>query len=513
MPLDKRIRSRIQLSSTELLLIGAVVLYIVVFSVLSVMRYRTFHAMTLDLGIMTQVVWNSAHGRYFETSLGRFAGTDLMGNYLGNHVRPFLLFLAPLYRLWPDPALLLILQSVALGLAAVPLYGIAKRLTGDSKAACVVALCYLAYPALGFLNLVDFHPIAFSILFVFAAYQSLQVEKRWLFWIFVLLALSTKEEMAIPIAIWGGVTLLNRERRRLGLALLSLAGGWAVLSLFVIIPYFNDGQPYRFWTLWSFLPDFFSPESIAESTIRPIFRASPQTVILFLLHLGFPLGFLPFLGPASLVVALPSLVYLLLGERPALHSVGYHYPAVLIPWLFLATAEGLSRLRRSGRWRRVGLAFLVMGALGINIPLNPILLYSLNDAFQPLPHHEQIVEALARIPPDAGVATINSLGPPLANRRILVGFEYPPPFQLDHVRQVDYVLLDLVDCRYAPGPDQRAEYAKLVTQVLETRLFGVDYWSDRILLLKRENELSEMEGDAIIAYIDTLLQNDRPCWP
>lgn len=79
-------RSRRQV--TRLLLSAAVLLYVVVFSVLGIARYNTFHATTFDLGIMTQVVWNTAHGRWFETSLGRATNVELIGSYLGNHVRP-----------------------------------------------------------------------------------------------------------------------------------------------------------------------------------------------------------------------------------------------------------------------------------------------------------------------------------------------------------------------------------------------------------------------------------------
>ena len=48
-------------------------------------------------------------------------------------------------------------------------------------------------------------------------------------------------------------------------------------------------------------------------------------------------------------------------------SVGYQYPAVLIPWFFLAVVEGLQRLRRMASWSgglrhyRLGLAFLLIG--------------------------------------------------------------------------------------------------------------------------------------------------------
>ena len=172
---------------TTVILTAAVLFYVILYGTLSVVRYNAFHASTFDLGIMAQVVWNTARGRLFETSLGRATGDALIGSYLGNHVRPILLLLAPLYRLWPDPRLLLILQSVALGAAAIPLYAITRRHVGNPRAALVVACCYLAYPALGFLNLVDFHPIAFAVPLLFLAYWSLLEGRMGLFWGAVLL--------------------------------------------------------------------------------------------------------------------------------------------------------------------------------------------------------------------------------------------------------------------------------------------------------------------------------------
>ena len=122
------------------------------------------------------------------------------------------------------------------------------------------------------------------------------------------------------------------------------------------------------------------------------------------------------------------------------------------------------------------------------------------------------MDALSYIPADAGVATVNRLGPALANRRVLVALEYPPPFRLDHVQEAEYVLLDLVDCRTVPAMDQRASYAEMVAQVLETGLFRVRYWSGRIVLLER-GVPSEKEMAAVWAYVDDLVEQDRPCWP
>jgi uncharacterized membrane protein len=150
---------------TQIVLWVLVLIYVVTFSALSVLKHNNFYSFTFDLGIMSQVVWNTSHGRFFEVSLGRPLDTELVGSYLGHHVRPIMLLLAPLYRLWADPRLLLILQSVALGLGAVPLFWIAQRELGRPRFAMMVVIAYLVYPALGYINLFDFHPVAFSIPF------------------------------------------------------------------------------------------------------------------------------------------------------------------------------------------------------------------------------------------------------------------------------------------------------------------------------------------------------------
>lgn len=499
-------------------LVGVVLLYVITFTALSIARYDAFHASTFDLGFFSQVVWNTAHGHWFETSISRATNVELIGSYLGEHVNLILLLMAPLYRLWADPRLLLVLQSVALGTAAIPLYWLAHRWLGDSMAALIVACCYLTYPALGFINLFDVHPVAFSIPFVFLAAWALSERRFVLFWCGVLLALSTKEELVIPFGVWGLVNLLQRQRRRIGWGLLALSGTWAVVCFGLIIPYFGEGQPYRFWQLWSHLPGFSVQPSVRGGVAQPTVAASPEAVILFLTHLALPLGPLPFLGPASLLVALPSFVYLLLGGRAALHSVGYHYPAVLIPWLFLAVVEGLQRLRRKAgrfgslRLYRLGLAFLLIGTIGANVPFNPVFLYARAGAFCSDPYHAQVLAALAQIPPEAGIAVVNRLGPPVANRRILVALDYPPPLRLDHVQLVDYVLLDLVDCRTVPSSDPRIAYADIVAQVLQTGRFRVRYWSGRILLLERGTPTEE-ESAAVLAYVADLVDQNRPCWP
>ncbi len=549
-------------------LLVAVLVYALAYSALSIIRHDTFHSYTFDLGIMAQTIWNTSQGRLFETSIGRAGNTALIGSYLGNHVRPIILLLAPLYRLWPDPRLLLVLQSLALGLGAVPLYWVAHRLIGKREAEIVLVCAYLAYPALGYANLFDFHPQVLAVPLLFLAYWARLERKHGLFWAAVVLALSTKEELAVPLGTWGAIGLLLALARCRGergqarpvacrgawtnLALLVLAGAWAVLSIWVIVPLFNDRRPYRFLETWAHLKALVIP-SVQEAHSG----ASRQCLAPFLLHLGLPLGYAPFLGPASLLVSLPSLVYLLVAGRAPMHSVGYHYPTVLVPWLFLATAEGLGWLsRRSQNLFQGAMLWLVLGTVLVYLPnnpisryvlgspyredphhllFNPIARYALDGQFRRDPYHRQIEDAMALIPPDAGVATLNRFGAHLSHRRVLLPLEYPPPLRLDHLQMVDYVLLDLVDCRAVEAEEQRQAYAEIIGRVLATGDFRVAYRADRIVLLVRAPPSEEAgcvtlsngglptcaSGTAclhselcrVAAAVAELATEEQPCWP
>ena len=75
--------------------------------------------------------------------------TGLRGDQISRlaaHVDPILVAFAPLWRLWPSPDLLLIVQAVAVALGALPVFRLARRRLGRDDAALGFALAYLLYP-------------------------------------------------------------------------------------------------------------------------------------------------------------------------------------------------------------------------------------------------------------------------------------------------------------------------------------------------------------------------------
>ncbi|MCK4419263.1 DUF2079 domain-containing protein, partial [Candidatus Aerophobetes bacterium] len=110
----------------------AISLYCAVFGTMSILRYLSFHTAFFDLGIYDHSVWNIAERG------------DL--SYLvWGHFRPIVGVYALFYRLFPSAITLLVLQTVAIGLSAVPLYYIAKNKLGSGFCALLIVIIFFLY--------------------------------------------------------------------------------------------------------------------------------------------------------------------------------------------------------------------------------------------------------------------------------------------------------------------------------------------------------------------------------
>ena len=102
------------------ILLGGTAVWTVVLAVYAILRHERLNSTVFDLGIKSQVIWNTWQGRWFASSIE-------VEHYLGDHVQFIFLLLAPLYGLWDNVNIMLIVQSLLLGLGAIPVYRIAQR--------------------------------------------------------------------------------------------------------------------------------------------------------------------------------------------------------------------------------------------------------------------------------------------------------------------------------------------------------------------------------------------------
>src|SRR5262249_19233639 len=152
------------------------------------------------------------------------------GNFLATHLQLILILLAPLYWLWDDVRALLLVQTVMVALAALPLFWLTRRKTTSDFAAVIAAGAYLLLPAVEAANLFDFHPETFVPLLCITIFlcldliqtpdpatgkQSLRPLVYVCFWLCTVLALAIKEDMALIIAMLGLYIIAIHRRWKL----------------------------------------------------------------------------------------------------------------------------------------------------------------------------------------------------------------------------------------------------------------------------------------------------------
>ena len=340
----------------RLLLLLAMATYVALFLGLTFRLYDRFATMSYDLAIFDQATWLISRGH---TPFVTVRGLPL----LADHFSLILYLLAPLYWLWPSAKMLLIAQTLALALGALPLYALAHRRLGSAPWALLLAAAYLLYPALQWSGTYEFHPDTFATPLLLAAFWALD-RKRWgAYFLCLALALTTKETVGLTVLAVGLYAL--RTDRRVGMATLALGAAGLAIALLTIRA-FNHGAPSAFFALYG--PDGAGPGGVLhQAAVHPLIFWNRLATVgngAYVFQLLYPLAFLPFLAPEVLLLALPALLLNLLSARPVMHTVQHQYTALLTPLLLLAALVGAERARRWGNeWTPLVLAGVIGAGL------------------------------------------------------------------------------------------------------------------------------------------------------
>jgi uncharacterized membrane protein len=405
---------------------AAIAAYAGGFSALSILRNDAFVTGRFDLGNMVQAVWATAHGHPLEIT--NLAGAQM--SRLGAHVDPLLVVFAPLWWIWPSANLLLVTQSVAIALGALPVFWLARKHLGSERAGLACALAYLLYPATTWLALNEFHPVAFATPALLFAIWFLDEERLVPFAACAVIAALSKEEIGLVVAALGSWYGLARGHRRAGIVIAIAAFAWSAFAVGVVIPHFNGGGS-AFAGRYSEVGG--TPSGIVHTALHdPLLLARvafDHAGTHYLLELVLPLAALCLLSPIALV-ALPELVLNLLSATPSQSSIHFHYTAGEIPPLVAAAVLGAARVRRSRAWPAA--TILLAAALLGNYWVGGIPLWSHLPGGQAdqataavVREHDRIGQsALRLIPASVVVSATNSLGAHLSARRRVLSFPF-----------------------------------------------------------------------------------------
>ena len=393
------------------------VAYAAGFSALSILRDRAFDTGRFDLGNMVQAVWSTAHGHPLRI-------TNLHGDQvsrLAAHVDPILVLFAPLWWIWPSPAMLLVVQAAAVALGAFPVFWLARKHLGDERAALGFALVYLLLPAVQWLTLNEFHPVALACPLLLFAFRYLDDDRLVPFAVFAVLAAATKEEIALVVAGFGIWYAVGRRRPAVGAGIVAAGGLWFALAVGVVMPHFNHGGASSFYGRYRDVGG--TPGGVLRTAVthpvRLVNKAFDNRSLHYLARLLVPLAGLFLAAPLVLVAALPELALNLLSSVSTQTSIHFHYTAGLIPPLVVASVLGAGRLTRGSPRRAVAVAAL---AIAVALVEN----YRLGAMFQAhasVSAHDRIAaRALRLVPSGAVVSATNTLGAHLSARRRILSF-------------------------------------------------------------------------------------------
>jgi uncharacterized membrane protein len=412
------------------LVAGLAVLYALLFLAVSKARFDRFAFRDQDLALNAQALWVLLHGSMHVSIYGV--------SFLGNHLQWATFVLAPLYALWSSPMLLLAAQTLALAAGPFPLYRIAERRLGPGLGVAVVA-AYLLCPALGYVNLSEFHMPSLVVPLLLCAHDAYETDRRGRL-IALLAAVALVQENFPLFGVAYGV-LLAWKRRDAKRGLLLAAGclAYFYVGIEVVMPaiwrevaeatgvHAGPAVPGTFPGLGRSLPTLIG--NFARNPAAPLLDAYEPRKALWLAQLLLPLALLPLAGIEWLLPAAPYFLQHFLSARENETALRSHYAAEMIPFVFIATVVGLARVRAF--LPRALAAPLLGGALLAATLVGNVLLGCQLHLARDLAHaHEAPPDPLRRrllamVPADASVVASFDVLPHLVNRHRL--------YTLDHV--------------------------------------------------------------------------------
>ncbi len=505
-----------------------IALYVANFSVLSILQNSAFETGAADLGNMNQAAWYTLHLGYPADS---YAGQVV--TRFGGHVEPIYYLLAVPYALHQSANLLLLVQTIVVALGAVAAYMLARDILASESAGLVFALVYLFFPSLQAAILTEFHPVALAAPFFLFAFYYMQKANYRLFFLFALLAMSTKEDMSLLVVMLGLFALLSSLRlplspsprlpippsprfrvpafSRLRVPLLAiLAGlGWFFLTIYVIIPHFSTSGDVVLFQRYAEIGG--SPQGLLKTML-----SDPLAVLARLLapdKLGYlagllaSAGFLAVLAPWALLLAAPSLGINMLSNYAPMFSGLSHYSAPVVPFVIAGAIYG-ARSAASFLQRRLHMParrslLLVLGWLLATVTIYQALLgftpFSMLYRVPRVTAHNRMLARFAQqIPADAVVSAQTPLHPHLSSRALI----YPFPM----INDAAYVLVD-VTARPTMHPN---DLQKTIEELIGQDGFGVLDAADGYILLKKGVIGNELPADFYTAFRTT---QPKPRYP
>ncbi len=472
------------------LMILLFLIYFLAFSHLSIIKHRTYESTAFDLGIFDQALSSTINdGYFFETTA---LGVTLEGRGYSTfsvHLNIILFLILPIYYLYQNPETLLIIQSLFIGLGAVPLYLLARKEI-NRLWATVLSIIYLLYPSLHWINLYDFHPESMVPCFMLFSFLFLKKMRYSMYFFFLILSLACKEDVML-VVIGLGLYIIISERIRVRSSLDLVKSNTVRVGIITVLigifwifltNAFITGLP---WVgKWVFIERYSHMgrtwTDIAVFMLDPInifSEISSVDTLGYIIKLLLPLSFIPLFSPSILAIPIIRFMENILSNAPAMYDIRFHYTAPIIPFLFISAVYSAKKISyRIKKFSKIFMIGMITISVISSIYLGPI---SSSDLFpEKTNHHMMIDEAIALIPKEASVSTHDEIFPHLSSRsNTYLGYQHG----------VQYVMVDTKSRWYHVGwigRDPVSRFDDKIEYLVDKNVYHVIFNKDGILLLE-----------------------------
>lgn len=469
----------------DLVLLACLILaYIVVLATLSILRHDSF-ASRFDLSNMDQTVWYTLHGHFFS-----LRNPDEFTSRFAIHADLILVLLSPLYLIWNDVRALIASESVFLALGAIPVYCLSLKLLKNKIVSLVIVIAYLLNPGMQWTDIYEFHGVSMAIPFILSAFY-FAFTKRWRWYgLFVILALLTKEEISLDIAMLGLAVAFVFKKRWIGLSTFLVGVAWFFAMVYVVIPHFSPtGQHWAMEGLGNGsanpLPSVVKQQMNIGSFFQT-FLLNKATYEYYIL-LFKPFGFLPLLGLPWLLLSAPEFAINIL--RGTI-SINFHYDSGVTPAIVLATIFGFyyvkllfEKFHLTKKYGQIAVyalsAFLLFAAIRVNyhyspLPTTPSCWCSI---YTVIDEDKAFEKALQSIPKDAMITASLEVRPHISHREL--AFTVPSATQ-----SAQYIAL--ITQNRIPGNFNPKDYEnRIIPVLLSDKDYAVRFRSEHFYLFKK----------------------------
>lgn len=335
------------------LLLILIIIYIFIYSYLSISKYQRLYCGIWDVGIFDQVLWNTLNGKILHS--------DILGyNFLGEHMCPILLFIAPLYLLWEDVRILFIFQSTVLGLGALPVYLLARDKLKNNFIALCFSTVYLLHPFISRINLFEFHPECLGPLFLLFTFYFLHKKNYKLYFLFLVLSLLIKENFSLIIMGIGVYMLFIEKEKKIGLITVSIGILWAFLSVPLLMQWIRQNTATitdlsvhshaisRYYHIGKSFSEIINNLIFNPQILLSLITSYERWLTIIILLL--PVGFLSIFSIWIFLIPLLDILLNFLSSANVQYLLLYHYSAGIIPFILISAIYGFNNIMLNKRF-------------------------------------------------------------------------------------------------------------------------------------------------------------------